>query len=108
MPNTPANPAKPRKPSKARAASPRPAASPAAPAPLTMADEAASKTLVARGGGFREAPNRARMIEEAAYYLAERRGFAPGHEQQDWLEAEREIDAALESSLDATVSGPPN
>jgi len=73
-----------------------------------LADEATSKAAVSRSGGFREAPNRSRMIEEAAYYRAERRGFAPGHEQQDWFEAEREIDAALESSLDDTVSGPPN
>jgi hypothetical protein len=31
------------------------------------------------------------QIEEAAYYRAERRGFSPGYEEQDWLEAEREI-----------------
>ena len=35
---------------------------------------------------------RRRMIAEAAYYLAERRGFAPGAELDDWLEAERSID----------------
>ncbi|MBO8086494.1 MAG: DUF2934 domain-containing protein [Marichromatium sp.] len=35
------------------------------------------------------------MIREAAYYKAERRGFAPGHEREDWVEAEREIDAML-------------
>jgi len=32
-----------------------------------------------------------RMIEEAAYYRAEKRGFAPGLEAQDWAEAEGEI-----------------
>jgi sterol desaturase/sphingolipid hydroxylase (fatty acid hydroxylase superfamily) len=32
-----------------------------------------------------------RMIAEAAYYRAEKRGFAPGDEYRDWLEAEREI-----------------
>jgi len=32
------------------------------------------------------------MIEQAAYFRAEERGFAPGYEMQDWLEAEREID----------------
>jgi hypothetical protein len=32
------------------------------------------------------------MIAEAAYYRAEKRGFAPGHAEQDWLEAEKEID----------------
>lgn len=31
------------------------------------------------------------MIAEAAYYIAERRGFAPGYELEDWLCAEREI-----------------
>lgn len=27
-------------------------------------------------------------IAEAAYYLAEKRGFEPGHELEDWLTAE--------------------
>lgn len=31
-------------------------------------------------------------IAEAAYYKAKRRGFAPGAEEADWLEAERETD----------------
>lgn len=31
------------------------------------------------------------MISELAYYKAEQRGFEPGHELEDWLEAEREI-----------------
>lgn len=31
------------------------------------------------------------MIVEAAYLKAENRGFAPGHEMEDWLEAEKEI-----------------
>jgi len=35
------------------------------------------------------------MIQDAAYYRAEKRGFAPGHEHEDWLAAEREIDAWL-------------
>jgi hypothetical protein len=35
------------------------------------------------------------MIAEAAYYCAERRGFAPGGELQDWLEAEAQLKAAL-------------
>jgi hypothetical protein len=32
-------------------------------------------------------------IEKRAYELAERRGFAPGQEMEDWLQAEREIEA---------------
>ena len=39
--------------------------------------------------------NRQTMIAEAAYFKAENRGFAPGFEVQDWLEAEREVDVRL-------------
>ena len=35
------------------------------------------------------------MIAQAAYYRAERRGFEPGHEAEDWLAAESDVDAAL-------------
>ncbi len=38
---------------------------------------------------------RQRMIAEAAYYLSQRRGMAPGNPHQDWLQAEAEIDALL-------------
>jgi secreted protein with Ig-like and vWFA domain len=31
------------------------------------------------------------QIAEAAYYRAERRGFAPGQEIEDWLAAEAEV-----------------
>lgn len=31
------------------------------------------------------------LIAESAYYRAERRGFAPGHELDDWLQAEAEL-----------------
>jgi hypothetical protein len=37
--------------------------------------------------------DRQQRIAEAAYWRAERRGFKPGHELEDWLEAERDIDA---------------
>ena len=37
--------------------------------------------------------DRAARIAEAAYWRAERRGFAPGHELDDWLHAEREVDS---------------
>lgn len=37
------------------------------------------------------APARQKLIETAAYYLAERRGFAPGSELDDWLAAEASI-----------------
>jgi hypothetical protein len=41
------------------------------------------------------AEERQRMIAEAAYYLAERRGFSGGDPRQDWLDAEASIDAML-------------
>jgi len=31
------------------------------------------------------------MVAVNAYYRAEKRGFEPGHELDDWYEAEREI-----------------
>ena len=48
-------------------------------------------------GNFIEPERRQAMIAEAAYFLAERRGFCPGSEFEDWLAAEREIDRALSS-----------
>ena len=41
------------------------------------------------------AEDRRAMIAEAAYLRAERRGFDPGHETEDWLAAEQEVDALL-------------
>jgi DUF2934 family protein/uncharacterized protein DUF3606 len=40
------------------------------------------------------ARDRQQRIAEAAYYAAERRGFEGNLEVEDWLEAERAIDAA--------------
>jgi hypothetical protein len=40
-------------------------------------------------------PDFGAMIAERAYYRAEKRGFVPGYELEDWLAAEREI-ATLE------------
>ena len=31
------------------------------------------------------------LIQEAAYYIAEERGFSPGHELEDWLKAKAQI-----------------
>jgi hypothetical protein len=35
--------------------------------------------------------DRREAIARGAYYRAEQRGFAPGYEVEDWLEAEREL-----------------
>ncbi len=37
------------------------------------------------------------LIRTAAYFRAEHRGFVPGRELADWLEAEREIDRWIET-----------
>jgi len=37
-----------------------------------------------------------RLIQESAYFRAKARGFAPGHEVQDWIEAEAEVRLRLE------------
>ncbi|HYL88271.1 MAG TPA: DUF2934 domain-containing protein [Burkholderiales bacterium] len=37
-----------------------------------------------------------RLIQESAYFKAKERGFAPGGEVQDWIEAEAEVRRKLE------------
>lgn len=37
-----------------------------------------------------------RLIQETAYYKAKARGFAPGNEVQDWIEAEAEVRMRLD------------
>jgi hypothetical protein len=65
----------------------------------TRARSAQSKQRSARGKSAHRAPvsaeDRRAMIAEAAYLRAERRGFAPGQEAEDWLAAEIEVDALL-------------
>lgn len=39
--------------------------------------------------------DRRAMIAKAAYLRAERRNFEPGHELNDWLAAEAEVDRQL-------------
>ena len=51
--------------------------------------------LHVHGGAGVDANARRRLIEETAYFRAERRGFRCGSPEQDWLEAEREIDNLL-------------
>lgn len=38
---------------------------------------------------------REQMIAEAAYFRAEQRGFEPGNEMSDWLEAESDVERVL-------------
>ena len=39
--------------------------------------------------------DRRTLIEKAAFLKAQHRGFAPGHELEDWLAAENEVDQRL-------------
>jgi hypothetical protein len=32
-----------------------------------------------------------KLVSEAAYYRAKQRGFTPGHEVEDWVQAEAEV-----------------
>lgn len=38
---------------------------------------------------------RQHMIERAAYFRSQQRGFVPGFEMEDWLDAEAEVDQRL-------------
>jgi hypothetical protein len=60
------------------------------PAPKTMRPLRADVVAAVIDPDHRRA-----LIAEVAYYRAERRGFEPGHEVQDWLSAEAEVDTAL-------------
>jgi hypothetical protein len=51
---------------------------------------------------------RAALIAEAAYFRAEKRHFAPGHETEDWLAAESEVDARLMQSTAPADVNPPS
>lgn len=48
-----------------------------------------------------QAEKRRALIAQAAYLRAERRGFTPGHEVEDWLAAEAEIDLAMSAGTKA-------
>ena len=41
------------------------------------------------------AEDRRQMIAQAAYFIAQRRNFAPGYELEDWLAAEAQVDGEL-------------
>lgn len=81
-----------------RRKTPRKAAT-ATPKPDTRSDKAAAaprKPTAASLGAtsIRNEPSPEeirRLIAEAAYYRAKQRGFAPGHEVEDWIEAESEV-----------------
>jgi hypothetical protein len=73
------------------------------PIPGTAASGGVSPTARldgdARGSGRTQIdpPGRRLLIAQAAYFRAEKRGFAPGRELQDWFEAKAEIERLVDS-----------
>lgn len=68
----------------------------AAKATSKAAPKAAVKKPAKVAAGNKVPPaQRAHYIEVAAFYIAERRGFAPCDPLQDWVAAEAEIDRLL-------------
>jgi len=51
----------------------------------------ASIVRMAAAEAASRAADRREMIATAAYFHAQKRGFEPGHEQDDWFAAETEI-----------------
>ncbi len=66
-------------------------------APKAAPKPKAAKAVPPRSGKAAGVPpeQRRNYIEMAAYYIAERRGFAPGNPLEDWVQAEAEIDRLL-------------
>ena len=89
----------PKKTPRKAAAAPRlkkPAARPASPpAPRAKKAPAAKAAVVPQ---MPDQETIERMVAEAAYYLAERRAFAPGFEDQDWQAAREQVEAQLRSA----------
>lgn len=59
----------------------------------TKHSDAATTRSAAKTSSGISREERLRMIEEAAYYRAQQRGFEGGSEMQDWLDAEAEINS---------------
>jgi len=51
-----------------------------------------------------DAVPREQLIAVAAYFRAELRGFAPGNEMSDWLDAEADVEHMLGSNVTASGS----
>jgi hypothetical protein len=72
-----------------------PAAAPSLLAAAAVAGVLEDRDAAPDGLARVDAELRHEMIARAAYYIAEQRGFAPGHEFADWCAAEAAVDASL-------------
>jgi hypothetical protein len=52
----------------------------------------------AAGSPALDPDSRRRLVAAEAYFLAERRGFAPGNELDDWVAAEHAVDSRCQHS----------
>ena len=98
---------KPAKPAPAATAKAKPAVKAASKVPVKAAPKATAKATPIASAPKSTAGSRAKKaagvsaeqrrnyIEVAAFYIAERRGFAPGNLLDDWVQAEAEIDRLL-------------
>ena len=70
------------------------------PAPRTMRTllPSAEVDLPVDACGAPVQPQRQLLIAEAAFFMAQARGFEPGHELDDWLAAERDVDLRLSAT----------
>jgi DUF2934 family protein len=79
---------------------PDPATPNTATSTQTLTEEAVAEVLesvgtVLAGAAIDNAELRRQMVATAAYFIAERRGFATGHELEDWVAAEAAVDSRL-------------
>ena len=82
------------------------------PASPTVRKRAPRKTVTTASGESKPTltrffghEHREALIAEAAFLRAEKRGFSPGHEMEDWLAAESEVDARLMSMESGASQG---
>jgi len=75
---------------------PTPARKATKPAPDTPAVRAPERETSGNSAAQLSPEEVYRLIQESAYFKAKARGFAPGHEVQDWIEAEQEVRRRLD------------
>jgi Protein of unknown function (DUF2934) len=59
--------------------------------PVTVKSKHGNSEIRPGSGPAFSAQERERLVAQAAYFRAEKRGFVPGCELQDWIEAEAEV-----------------
>jgi len=80
----------------AKVAAKAPAAKAAKTTTSTRSPRKSSITAPGTGNAIQVTPEeRQRYVSEAAFFIAERRGFSGGSELDDWLQAEAQIDQLL-------------